>query len=309
MQLYFLGTGAGSPSAQRNVSATLLDLQQERGGVWLFDCGEASQHQMLRGPYSPRRLEKIFISHLHGDHLFGLPGMIDTRSMQGADTPLTVYGPPGLREYIEVSLRVSYSHLIYPLEIVEIAQPGVVFNDQTFSVECRPLSHVVPCLGYRIVEHDRPAAIDARALSAAGIAPGPLYARLKNGEVTVLDDGRQIDGKDYLLPPKPGRVVTILGDTAFCQASVELARNANVLVHEATFANADALPAEKYGHSRTVDAAQVAAQAEVKQLILNHLSARYRPESLPDLLAEAQSVFAATSMAHDLMAFEVRLSE
>ena len=306
MQLYFLGTGAGSPSSARNVTATLLDLQQEGSGVWLFDCGEASQHQMLKSPYSPRRLEKIFISHLHGDHLFGLPGMIDSRSMQGAATPLTVYGPPGLREYIDASLRLSYSHLTYPLEIVEIEQDGSLFSDATFSVECRALNHVVPCYGYRVVEKDRPGSLDAQALTAAGVAPGPHYVRLKKGETITLDNGRQIDGRDYLSPPKAGRIVAILGDTGYCQGSVELARAADVLVHESTFAGADVQPAQQFGHSSTTDAARVAADAGVKQLILNHISARYQTEALPGLLAEAQAVFPDARLAHDFMSFEIR---
>ena len=305
MQLYFLGTGAGSPSRQRNVTSVILDLQAEQHGLWLFDCGEASQHQMLKGPYSPRRLEKIFISHLHGDHLFGLPGMLDSRSMQGATTPLTVYGPPGLREYIDASLRLSYSHLIYPLEILEIERDATLFDDSAFHVECRYLRHTVPSLGFRIREHDLPGTLDAGALTAAGIPPGPLYARLKNAESVMLDDGRLLNGADFLSPPRPGRVVAIMGDTAFCSAAVELARAADVLVHEATFADADLAAAQQFGHSRASDAARVAADAHVGQLIITHLSARYRAEALPMLLAEARALFPATSMAADLTAFTI----
>ena len=305
MQLYFLGTGAGSPSCQRNVTSAILDLQAEQHGLWLFDCGEASQQQMLKGPYSPRRLEKIFISHLHGDHLFGLPGMLDSRSMQGATTPLTVYGPPGLREYIDASLRLSYSHLIYPLEIIEIERDATLFDDGAFRVECRYLQHTVPSLGFRIREHDLPGTLDANALAAAGIAPGPVYAQLKNGACVTLDDGRRLNGADFLSPPKPGRVVAIMGDTAFCPAAIELARRADVLVHEATFADADLTAAQQYGHSRTSDAARVASDAQVRQLIITHLSARYRNEALPALLAEARAIFPATDMAADCLAFKI----
>lgn len=305
MKLYFLGTGAGSPSIGRNVSAVLLDLLQERGTLWLFDCGEATQHQMLKSPYAPRKLEKVFISHLHGDHLFGLPGLLGSRSMQGADTPLTVYGPPGLRQYIEVSLNVSYSHLIYPLEIIEIEQAGTLFDDGIFRVECRHLHHVVPSLGFRISEHNPPGSLDVDALTAAGIPPGPLYARLKRGETVTLPDNRQINGNDYLLPAKPGRIVSIMGDTAYSPASIELARGADVLVHEGTFAEDARQSAEQYGHSCIVDAATIAAQAQVRQLIMTHISARYRAESLPALLAEAQTVFPNTIIAADLQPFTV----
>lgn len=309
MQLYFLGTGAGSPSGQRNVTSLILDLQAAQHGLWLFDCGEASQHQMLKGPYSPRRVEKIFISHLHGDHLFGLPGMLDSRSMQGATTPLTVYGPPGLREYIDTSLRLSYSHLIYPLQVLEVERDATLFDDGVFHVECRYLRHTVPSLGFRIKEHDLPGTLDAKALTAAGIPPGPLYAHLKNGESVTLDDNRQINGADFLSPPKAGRVVAIMGDTAFCPAAIELASAADVLVHEATFAGTDQAAAQQFGHSCTHDAARVAADAQVRQLIITHLSARYRTDALPGLLAEARALFPATSMAADLSAFTIDFRE
>lgn len=143
--LYFLGTGAGVPSKGRNVSAIALQLLEERGQTWLFDCGEATQHQILHTSVRPRRIEKIFITHLHGDHIFGLPGLLGSRSFQGGTTPLTVYGPKGIKQFIEVALSVSTTHVKYPLEVVEITEEGTVFEDNEFYVETKRLSHGIEC--------------------------------------------------------------------------------------------------------------------------------------------------------------------
>lgn len=152
MEFVFLGTGAGVPSKGRNVSAIALQLLEERGQTWLFDCGEATQHQILHTSVRPRRIEKIFITHLHGDHIFGLPGLLGSRSFQGGTTPLTVYGPKGIKQFIEVALSVSTTHVKYPLEVVEITEEGTVFEDNEFYVETKRLSHGIECFGYRIVE-------------------------------------------------------------------------------------------------------------------------------------------------------------
>lgn len=205
MELIFLGTSAGVPTRSRNVTAILLDLQHPtRGGLWLFDCGEGTQHQLLHTPYHPGKLDNIFITHLHGDHLFGLPGLLCSRSMAGNANPLTIYGPAGIREFVDTTLRLSGSWTDYPLEVVEITT-GLVLDDGVYQVTAQPLSHPVECYGYRIEEQDKPGALNASALLADGIKPGPLFQRLKQGETVTLEDGRIINGQDYLAAPQPGK--------------------------------------------------------------------------------------------------------
>jgi len=150
MDLYFLGTGAGVPSKQRNVSSIALQLLQERGSTWLFDCGESTQHQILHTNIRPRRLEKIFITHLHGDHIFGLPGLLGSRSFQGGDTPLTVYGPKGIQAYLETSLSVSGTKLAYDLQIIEVEE-GTIYEDNHLTVSCFALEHGMPSFGYCMI--------------------------------------------------------------------------------------------------------------------------------------------------------------
>ncbi|MEN1934658.1 ribonuclease Z [Paenibacillus sp. 102] len=305
MEFVFLGTGAGVPSKGRNVSAIALQLLEERSETWLFDCGEATQHQILHTSVRPRRIEKIFITHLHGDHIFGLPGLLGSRSFQGGTTPLTVYGPQGIKQFIEVALSVSTTHVKYPLEIVEITEEGIVFEDKQFSVETKRLSHGIECFGYRIVEKDIQGHLLVEKLLEEGVKPGPIFKRLKDGETVELEDGRVLHGNDFIGPPQKGRIITILGDTRYCEASSQLAQDADVLVHEATFAAEDEGQAHDYFHSTTEQAARIALQANVKRLILTHISSRYQGDTYKDLLKEAQALFANTEIAMDLKHFPV----
>ncbi len=304
MELLFLGTGAGVPAKQRNVSSIALQLLQERSAVWLFDCGEATQHQILHTSIRPRRIEKIFITHLHGDHIYGLPGLLGSRSFQGGEEPLTVYGPPGIEQFIKVTLEVSQTHLKYGLKVIEVNE-GVIFEDSTFKVECAKLEHGVTSYGYRIVEKDLPGALQVERLQKAGVQPGPHYKQLKEGKTICLEDGREINGAEFLGESRPGKIVTILGDTRICKNSIKLAENANVLVHEATFAEGDEKLAYDYYHSTAKQAAQVARQANVQKLILTHISARYQGQAVERLVEGALKEFKYTVVASDLVSFPV----
>lgn len=299
MELIFLGTSAGVPTRSRNVTAMLLDLQHPtHAGLWLFDCGEGTQHQLLQTDYNPGKLDKIFITHLHGDHLFGLPGLLCSRSMAGNARPLTIYGPTGIRAFVDTTLRLSGSWTDYPLEIVEIAE-GVVFDDGLYRVTAQSLQHPVECYGFRIEEHDKPGALDAAALVADGIKPGPLFQRLKQGETVTLEDGRIVNGQDYLSAPQPGKKLAIFGDTAPCAAALLLAREVDLLVHEATLEAAMEEKANSRGHSSTRQAAQLARQADVKKLIITHVSSRYDAQGCQALLAECREHFANSELAED----------
>lgn len=303
MQLTFLGTSAGVPTRTRNVTAMLLNLQHPtQPGLWLFDCGEGTQHQLLHTAFHPGKIERIFISHLHGDHLFGLPGLICSRSMSGSAQPLTLYGPKGLKEFVETTLRLSGSWTDFPLEVVEISG-GEILDDGLRKVTAFPLNHPVECYGFRVEEHDKPGALDARRLVAAGVAPGPLFQQLKAGERVTLADGRVINGADYLSPATPGKKVAIFGDTAPCDAALEMARDVDVMVHEATLEAAMAEKANSRGHSSTEQTAQLARAANVKRLIVTHVSSRYDAEGCRRLLAECQDYFPACELAEDFATF------
>lgn len=307
VDILFLGTGAGVPAKLRNVTAIALKLLEERGAIWLFDCGEATQHQILHTSIKPRRIEKIFITHLHGDHIYGLPGLLSSRSFQGGETEVTVYGPKGLKEFVDISLGVSQTHLKYPLTVIEVEE-GIVFEDDTFVVEAGILEHGIPSYGYRIVEKDRPGTLLAEKLKEAGVMPGPNYKKIKNGERVTLEDGRIIEPSDFLGPIQKGRVVAILGDTRKCSKAVQLAQNADLLVHEATFANGEEGLAYEYFHSTTTEAAQVAHAARVNKLVLTHISSRYNRFDCLQLEKEAQSVFANTLVAEDYMEIAISLN-
>ncbi len=304
MKLQFLGTGAGIPAKSRNVTAIALKLLEEKGSIWLFDCGEATQHQILHTNIKPRRIDKVFITHLHGDHLYGLPGFLSSRSFQGGETPLTVYGPKGISEYIRISLAVSQTYLKYELRVVEIEE-GVIFEDHDFMVEARILEHGVTSFGYRVMEKERPGKLNTEKLLEYGVKPGPIYKKIKEGEGLTLDDGTVISSQLFLGPNIKGRVITILGDTRTCDAAGELAKDANVLVHEATFSEKEASIATEYYHSTTVQAAETAKRANVDCLLLTHISARYDQTLTEQLLLEARAIFPHTYIAEDFSEFEI----
>ena len=304
LDLFFLGTGAGMPAKLRNVTSIALKLLEERGAVWLFDVGEATQHQILHTSIKPRRIEKIFITHLHGDHIYGLPGLLSSRSFQGGETEVTVYGPKGIKEYIQVSLSLSQTYLKYPLSVIEISE-GFIFEDEQFTVEARRLDHGIPSYGYRIVERDRPGTLLADKLQEAGVQPGPIFRKIKNGETVILEDGRVIEPDKFLGPSQKGRIVTILGDTRYCENSRWLAQDADFLVHEATFAKGEEQLAFDYFHSTTRQAAEIAIQADCKRLCLTHISSRYDRQAWLELVGEAREVFPETDIAEDFKEFNI----
>jgi ribonuclease Z len=302
----FLGTSAGVPTRSRNVSCVGLRLPQ-RGEVWLFDCGEGTQHQLLRSELNISQITRVFITHMHGDHVYGLMGLLATGGMAGHARGITLYGPRGLEEYVrEVGRRTQFQPS-YPLE-VRTVEPGRIFEDEEFWVECAQLRHRLPAFGYRVGEKDRPGHFDVERARAASIPPGPIYGRLKRGERVTLEDGRTFEGRDFCGPDLKGRSFVYCTDTIYCRSAVELSRGANLLVHEATFATADQHLAERSLHSTAAMAARVAKEAAVHRLVITHLSPRYFPGNdiePQDLLREARAVFPATEIAHDFLTVEV----
>lgn len=309
MEILFLGTGAGVPAKSRNVTSIALKLLAERNSIWLFDCGEATQQQILHTTLKPRKIDKIFVTHLHGDHIFGLPGLISSRSFQGGESPLTIYGPKGIKNFILTSLKVSGTHLRFQLKFNELEESGIIFEDSQFKVSCLPLDHGIESFGYRIEESDHQGSLQVEKVKELGIPFGPLYGKLKNGETITLSDGRSFNGQDFIGETQKGRVVTILGDTKKTNNSVVLAKDADVLIHESTFEGSDQKMARDYNHSTNIDAARVAQEAKVKQLLLTHISARYLGKDVTALEKEAQQYFKKTKVVKDFEEFNIPLSK
>ena len=305
MRLIFLGTGAGVPSKFRNVSSIVLDLGDENGEAWLIDAGEGAQLQLMKTTVGLRKIRRIFVSHLHGDHLFGLPGFLGSRSFQENTSPLDIYGPKGIEEFVETTLRLSASHLTYEVSIHEIEDGQELFHDKGFRVTTRLLDHVVPSFGYRIEEDERPGELQVDRLRELGLGPGPNYGRLKAGESVTLDDGRIVNGAEFLGPGRPGRIVAVCSDTRPSPYAVDLARGADAFIHESTYARTEAAMAPGYGHSTCVDAARLAAEAGCHTLLLTHFSARYSPDDMEVLQAQAREVFPQTYVMADLQEVEI----
>ena len=307
MQITFLGTSSGVPTRSRNVSSWALRLPQ-RAEIWLFDCGEGTQHQFLRSEFKASQIRRIFITHMHGDHIFGLMGLLASCGLAGnPQQKVDIYGPPKLNEYLQACRRYSQTHFSFPIK-VHTVQPGFVYDDAEFTVQCKLLEHRVPAYGYRVTEKERPGRFDVKRAIALGIPSGPLYGKLKRGEVVILPDGRRINGLELCGPPLIGRKVAYCTDTIYCESAIELAQGVNVLIHESTFAHQDAELAYQRLHSTSTMAAQVALTAQAKQLILTHFSPRYAPGNsirLEDLLKEAQAIFPSTLLAYDFFTYEI----
>ena len=306
MDITFLGTSSGVPTKSRNVSSVALRLPQ-RAEVWLFDCGEGTQHQLLRSDIKTSQIRRIFITHLHGDHIFGLTGLLASCGLAGNAKRIDIYGPAGLSDYLQACVRYSQTHFSYPVKVHTI-QPGMIFEDEEYQVVCGYLKHRVTALGYRIIEKDKPGRFDVEKAQQLGIPPGPIYAQLKQGKTVTLPDGRMVRGSELCGEPQIGRKFVYCTDTVFCDGAVELAQDADVLVHEATFAHQDAEMAFQRLHSTSTMAAQVALSAGVKQLIMTHFSPRYAPGNsivLDDLLKEARAIFPNTEMAYDFLTHEI----
>ncbi len=311
VQVTFLGTSSGVPTRARNVSSVAVRLPQ-RAELWLFDCGEGTQHQFLRSDLRVSQLRKVFVTHMHGDHVFGLPGLLASLGLAGTCSGVDLYGPDPLRDYLEGVLRTSSTRIGYPLRthrVKEAARSGaVLLEDGDLLVRCAPLTHRVPAYAYRLDQKPRAGRFDAEQARKLGIPEGPVRAQLKAGRTVTLDDGRIINGATLCGPERPGASLVYCTDTVFCEAAVDLARGADLLIHESTFAHAEAEMAISRQHSTSTMAAQTALAAGVKQLALTHLSPRYvpgNPVTPDDLLAEARAIFPNTLLARDFLSLDV----
>jgi len=306
VEITFLGTSSGVPTRSRNVSSVALRLPQ-RAEIWLFDCGEGTQHQVLRSDLKISQLKRIFVTHLHGDHIFGLMGLLASCGMAGHAQTIDIYGPEGLEAYLQACTKYSQTRFSYNLQ-VHTVKGGLIYEDEEYSISSQLLKHRIPAYGYRVIEKDKPGKFNLEKAQSLGIPPGPIYSKLKRGEIVTLPDGRKIHGKQLCGPTEIGRKMAYCTDTVYCDGAIALAENVDVLIHEATYAHQDADMAFERLHSTTTMAAQVALMAKVKMLIMTHFSPRYGPANaltLDDLLKEAQAIFPNTQLAYDFFTYEI----
>jgi ribonuclease Z len=301
LDLVFVGTSGSMPTAQRAPSALLV----RRGGErLLFDCAEGTQRQLLRSTVGLVELPEVFLTHYHADHYLGLPGMLKTFAIRGRTLPITIYGPPGLRDLFG-ALRRIFGRLTYPYELVEL-RPGDVLERGDYQLVTFPVAHGVASIGYKLVEADRPGRFDVEAADALGVPAGPERGALQGGDSVTLPDGRTITPDSVLGPPRPGRTIVLTGDTAPARELVEIAQGADVLVHEATFCEEERDRAAETLHSTAAGAAEVARAAEVGVLVLTHISNRYFG---PEVAREAREIFPATVVPRDFDVLEVPFPE
>ena len=301
LDVVFLGTSGGMPSAQRNPAGLLI----RRGGERiLVDCGEGTQRQLLRSTVGLVDLGEILVTHFHADHYLGLPGMLKTFALRGRDVPLTIYGPPGLRDLFG-GLRRVFGKLTYPLDLVEL-RAGDTLDRGDYAIVPFAVSHGVSALGYALLERPRPGRFDVATADALGVPNGPARGALQRGESVTIDDGRVITPDAVLGPPRAGRKVVLAGDTEPTPTVVEAAHGADLLVHDATFSDEEADRAADTRHSTARGAANVARDADVALLALTHVSPRYFGR---EVLAEAREVFADTVLPRDFDTIDVRFEE
>ncbi len=307
MKIIPLGTSSGKPTLYRNVSATAV---VGEGEWWLFDCGEATQMQIARAGISPHKLAGIFITHLHGDHFNGLPGLLSTMALDKRERELTIVGPPGIREYLDLLGKLRILFVSYPINLLELGADyfadkpqEIVYESGKFFVVARPLDHRIFALGYRIEERVKPGRFDVDKARELGIPVGPLYSQLQAGKDVVLEDGRMIHPSEVLGPPRPGKAIAYCLDTRPCENAARLAQDADWLIYEATYTNEYLDEARQYGHSTAAQAARIAREANARNLLITHFSSRY-PDAWP-LFEEARNIFPDTTMAEDLMEIEV----
>jgi len=299
LDIHFLGTGGSWPSVNRNVSAIAIKRGSE---VLLFDCGEGTQRQLQRSALSYMQISKIFISHFHGDHFLGLPGFFQTIQLNERKDPLYVFGPQGIKKLIGQLLDLGYFAPSYEIRVREVVDGDVLTFDD-YCIKVLAVCHNVPCFAYCFEEHSRPGKFNKKKALAWGIPEGPLFNKLQKG-LTVEVKGRQIVPSDVMGPPRPGRKITITGDTRPCDNLIGFANKSDVLIHDSTFDSRIQQKANEYGHSTARQAAEIAQKAGVKKLFLVHISPRYKDGKL--LEEDARNVFEESYVTHDFMVAEVR---
>jgi len=303
LNVIFLGTGGSIPTPKRGLSAIAIRRKTE---LLLFDCGEGTQRQMIQAGVGFHKKTKLFVTHMHGDHVLGLPGLLQTMSLLDRTKKLEIYGPQGIKAFVEaISQTVSFS-LTFPVQVSEV-ESGLVCEEKEYEVYASQSDHMNHSLAYALIEKPRPGRFNIEKAKELEVPEGPLWSKLQRGSSVKLPSGRIVKPELVLGHPRPGRKIVYSGDTRQSENLVKLAENADLLIHEATFDDELTERAVEDGHSTPSMAAETAKKAGVKRLILTHISARYKDTSL--LLEQARKVFVNTDVAQDFLRLELPLSE
>lgn len=295
LKLLFLGTSAARPTTERNVSALVVTRE---GETLLFECGEGTQRQMMRYGVG-FALDEVFFTHFHGDHYLGIIGLVRTLGLQGRTEPMRLVGPRagGAAKLLGQALALGVERPVFPVEIVEV-EPDQVLAREGYELRVFGVEHGGGAVGYALVEKERLGKFDPDRARELGVPEGPLWGKLQRGQAVTLDDGREVAAETIVGLPRPGRKLVYSGDTRPCAATVEAARGADLLVHEATFGEEEKDRAKETAHATAREAAEVARRAGARKLVLTHLSARYSRDAAV-LLDEARAVFPETVVARD----------
>lgn len=300
LSVHFLGTSASRPTIERSVPSLAV---VREGETLLIDCGEGTQRQMMRYGIG-FSLADIFFTHYHTDHVVGAIGLLRTLALQGRSEPMRLWGPTGAERMLGRVVSFGFDRLSFPVEITELAPDTRVQRDG-YTIHAYPVSHgPARALGYAIVEEERKGRFDPEEAARLGVPEGPLWGQLHRGLTVTLPDGRTVSPETIVGARRPGRRVVITGDTRPCEATIEVARDADLLVHEATFGEEEAERARETGHSTAREAAEVAKAAGVRRLALTHVSARYSRDAT-ELHREAKAVFRDVTIAKDGLELDV----
>lgn len=300
LSVRFLGTSASRPTVERNVTSIAL---MREGETLLFDCGEGTQRQMMRYGISFSLID-VFFTHLHADHILGIIGLCRTLALQGRVDPMRLHGPPGSERLLRKAISLGSEKQHFPIEYIELA-PGSALKRQGYELRAFSVDHAgTTAMGYALVEETRLGRFNPDLARQLGIPEGPMWGQIHRGIAVTLESGEVIQPSTLVGPTRPGRTVVITGDCRPSESTVENAAGADLLIHEATFADEELERAKETGHSTAREAAEVASRAGVRQLVLTHLSARYSRDNT-DLLNEARNVFANTGIARDGMEIDV----
>lgn len=303
LRVTFLGTASARPTVRRNVSSLYV---QREGDAFLFDCGEGTQRQMMRFGVG-FGFGDIFLTHLHADHCLGITGLLRTMSLQGRTEPVALWGPPDSRDLLRELVELGGDRLAFPVALREIP-PGESVRYEGYRIEAFPTRHTRDSIGLALIEDERLGRFDPERARELGVPEGPLFGRLHRGETVTLPDGRTVEPAGVVGEPRPGRRLVYTGDTRPSDQVVEAARGADLLIHEATFGEAERERARETGHSTAREAAEIAARAGARRLTLTHFSARYS-EQAHRLRAEAAAVFPDPVTAEDGTVLQVPLQD
>ncbi|MDD5790066.1 MAG: ribonuclease Z [Spirochaetia bacterium] len=306
LEAFVLGCGGMMPLPYRHLTSVLL---RRDGDLFLFDCGEGTQVSLKRLNLKWKKIDAIFISHTHADHVTGLPGILMLNSQVDRKEPLYIYGPPKIAEYVETSRKVLDMYINYPIIVKEITAPCVVHEGKDFYIRCFPLQHTKTCVGYTLEELDRPGEFNVEKARELGVPVGPLFGKLQRGEPITLENGKTVSPEDVMGSRRSGRKFSFVTDTLYLPSIAREVQGSDLLICEGMFSDDCEDQAKEKKHMTSRQAAEIARDSGAKRMALIHYSPRYSDKELPVLLEQAREVFPKAELSRDRMHFDLPYEE